>query len=58
VRFSKPVYPGDTLQVETWVEGTRVHFEAKVNGSNEIVLSGGYVDLAKAPNVNFQTPSD
>lgn len=47
VRFSKPVYPGDTLQVETWVERNRVYFEAKVKDSAEVAMSGGFVDLVK-----------
>jgi len=46
VRFSKPVYPGQTLVVETWKEDNRIHFEVKVKESGDTVLSGGYMELA------------
>lgn len=40
VRFTKPVYPGDTLKVEMWQEGNRIHFRTLIEGSNTEVLSG------------------
>ncbi|ODM97629.1 Peroxisomal multifunctional enzyme type 2 [Orchesella cincta] len=44
-RFSKPVYPGQTLEVLTWKENTRVPFEVRVKETGQTVISGGYVDL-------------
>jgi len=44
-RFSKPVNPGDTLQVLTWNDGNRIPFEVKVKETGVKVISGGYVDL-------------
>jgi len=44
-RFSKPVYPGETLQVITWNDGNRIPFEVKIKETGVTVISGGYVDL-------------
>lgn len=40
VRFTKPVYPGDTLKVEMWQEGNRIFFRTLIAASNVEVLSG------------------
>jgi len=44
-RFSKPVYPGQTIQTDMWQEGNRISLQCKAVESGQVVLSGGYVDL-------------
>lgn len=39
VRFSSPMYPGETLRVETWKQGNTVHFKAYAHERNVVVLS-------------------
>ncbi|KAK2652693.1 hypothetical protein Ddye_012549 [Dipteronia dyeriana] len=43
-RFLAPVYPGETLISEMWVQGLRVIYQAKVKELNRAVASG-FVDL-------------
>ena len=46
VRFSAPVYPGDTLQLHAWRDGAeRVLFEARVDDT--IVVSNAYFEFDK-----------
>ncbi|XP_050514402.1 peroxisomal multifunctional enzyme type 2 isoform X1 [Diabrotica virgifera virgifera] len=44
-RFVKPVLPGQTLKVDMWREGNRIHFETSAVESNRIVIAGAYIDL-------------
>lgn len=39
-RFSKPVYPGDTLTVSMWVNGNEAIFQTKTQ-RDEVVIDGG-----------------
>ncbi|XP_057365697.1 peroxisomal multifunctional enzyme type 2-like [Daphnia carinata] len=51
-RFSSPVLPGQTLNVDMWREGNRIHLETKVAETGKSVLTGAYIDLksvASAP---------
>ncbi|KAK1578271.1 hypothetical protein Q3G72_028970 [Acer saccharum] len=43
-RFLAPVYPGETLMSEMWVQGLRVIYQARVKERNQVVASG-FVDL-------------
>jgi acyl dehydratase len=39
-RFSRPVYPGDTLTVSMWVDGNQAIFQTKTQ-RDEVVIDGG-----------------
>jgi acyl dehydratase len=41
LRFSSPVYPGETLRTEIWRQGSRVQFQARVLERDKVVLSHG-----------------
>ncbi|EDV99882.1 peroxisomal multifunctional enzyme type 2 [Drosophila grimshawi] len=45
VRFSGPVLPGQTLRIDMWKQGTRIHFRTLVVETGKEVISGAYVDL-------------
>ena len=45
-RFSSPVFPGETLIVEMWRDGSKgVRFRAKVAERDIVVLSHGYAGI-------------
>lgn len=41
VRFSAPIYPGETLRVEAWKQGDTVQFRALAQEREVVVLSNG-----------------
>jgi acyl dehydratase len=40
-RFSKPVFPGETISVDIWDELGKVHFRARIEARNVVVLDRG-----------------
>ena len=40
-RFSAPVFPGDTITVDLWKDGSVISFEARVKDSNVTVIKNG-----------------
>lgn len=46
VRFSAPVFPGETIVTEMWVDGGTVSFRSKVKERDVVVLNNGKCTLA------------
>jgi acyl dehydratase len=44
-RFSRPVFPGETIRTELWMAPARISFQARVVGRDEIVLTNGLATL-------------
>lgn len=45
VRFSAPVFPGETLRIETWRDGPIVSFRARVKDRDAMVINNGKCTL-------------
>lgn len=45
-RFSRPVFPGETLRVRIWQDQAAILFEALVDERDSVVLSGGRARIA------------
>lgn len=45
LRFSGPVFPGETLRTELWLRGKRVQFRARVLERDVMVLSNGVAEV-------------
>ena len=45
-RFTSPVYPGETIRVETWIDGGTASFRARVVERDVIVLNNGRAEIA------------
>lgn len=46
VRFSSPVFPGETITMDLWKDGNIVSFEARVKARNVTVVKNGRTELA------------
>lgn len=40
VRFTKPVIPGQTLKIDMWQNGQRIHFKTSVVETGQDVITG------------------
>ncbi|QCK85593.1 3-alpha,7-alpha,12-alpha-trihydroxy-5-beta-cholest-24-enoyl-CoA hydratase [Phreatobacter aquaticus] len=45
LRFSSPVYPGETIRTEIWRDGKAVSFRARVVERDLVVLNNGFAQL-------------
>ena len=45
VRFSAPVFPGDTITVDLWKDGKQISFEARVKDRGVTVIKNGLTVL-------------
>lgn len=45
VRFSSPVYPGETIATDIWRDGNGVSFRSRVTERDVVVLNNGRVEL-------------
>lgn len=41
VRFSSPVFPGDTIHTDMWIDGETVSFRSRVAEREALVLNNG-----------------
>jgi acyl dehydratase len=49
VRFSSPVYPGESLEIEAWREAAgRAAFRVRVPERDVVVLQNGYLEFSAA----------
>ena len=46
VRFSAPVFPGETIVTEMWVDGPIVSFRSKLKEREVVVINNGKCTLA------------
>jgi acyl dehydratase len=47
VRFTAPVFPGETVRFQLWREGSRfAHLRARVDARDTVVLNNGLIELA------------
>lgn len=45
VRFTKPAIPGQSLKVQLWRNGQRIHFKTSIAETGVEIITGAYVDL-------------
>ena len=46
-RFSRPLFPGETIRTEMWREGNVVSFRARVPERDVVVLDNGKAEIAE-----------
>lgn len=46
LRFSSPVYPGETIRTEIWRNGNEVAFRCRVTERDVVVINNGYAEVS------------
>jgi acyl dehydratase len=46
LRFSAPVYPGETIRTEIWREEDNIAFRCKSLEQGKVVINNGYLEVA------------
>jgi len=46
LRFTSPVFPGETIRTEMWIDGSQVSFRARIFGREAVVLDNGLAEIA------------
>jgi acyl dehydratase len=46
VRFTAPVYPGETIRFQLWRRDAKVHLRARIDARDVVVLNNGIVELS------------
>ena len=45
-RFTSPVFPGETIRTEMWIDGSQVSFRARIVEREAVVLDNGIAEIA------------
>ncbi|MBV8849585.1 MAG: MaoC family dehydratase N-terminal domain-containing protein [Methylobacteriaceae bacterium] len=48
LRFTSPVFPGETIRTEMWIDGAQVSFRARLRERDTVVLDNGVAEIAPA----------
>jgi acyl dehydratase len=48
LRFTAPVFPGETIRTEMWIDGSQVSFRARLVEREAVVLDNGIAEIAPA----------
>jgi acyl dehydratase len=46
LRFSAPVYPGETIRTEIWKNGDELSFRCKSLEQDKVVINNGYLQVS------------
>jgi acyl dehydratase len=45
VRFTAPVYPGETIRFQLWRRSSKIHLRARIDARDVVVLNNGIVEI-------------